>query len=140
MEIDDINFYEIFDTDISVICKRKRFEEGLFRAFVTFIAEILIFLKTRKLWRDANCPLRLYKINDFILIKNKIPSGILTPNIVSTMFFLLLNLTVSIITIKLKSEKKNSGVTWKDKNPLKKYMKILSFSFKSFGQVIKIKL
>ena len=61
MKIEYNEFNEIFESENSVICKRRRFEEGLFRTLITLSAEFIIFLKTGKLWRDGNCPLRIYK-------------------------------------------------------------------------------
>ena len=138
IEFDDFN--EIFEFSESVICKRKRFEEGIFRSLITLSAEFVVLIKTKKLWRDANCPLRLYKINTFKLIYDLIPNNILTPNIFSTIIIIKSKLPVARKNIYLTYDTKNAGVTWQGKNPLNKYIKILNFSFKSLLEVMKIKI
>ena len=135
LTIEDLN--ELFDYETSIVCKRKRFEEGIFRAFITFCAELLVFLKTGKLWRDANCPLRLYKKKDFLIIKKLIPKNVLTPNIISTILIVKHKIKYERKNIKLISENKNSGVTWQGNKPLSKYLKILKFSFYSFFEIMK---
>ena len=140
MKIEYDEFNDIFDNENSVICKRSRFEEGLFRTLITLSAEFIIFLKTGKLWRDGNCPLRIYKKEDFLIIKSLIPKNILTPNIISTIIFIKRKIPYTRKKINLIYDNKNSGVTWKGKNPLSKYIKILNFSLKSSIEVMKLKI
>jgi glycosyltransferase involved in cell wall biosynthesis len=140
MKISYDDFNQIFAYKNSVICKRKRFEEGIFRAFITLTAEVLVFIKTGKFWRDANCPFRLYKIEDFKLISSIILKDLLTPNIVSTIIFIKYNIAYSRKIINLNYEIKNSGVTWQGKNPISKYLKILGFSYKSSIEVLTLKM
>ena len=138
LKIETNDFNELFNFQNSVICKRKRFEEGLFRAFITFCAEILVFLKTGNFWRDANCPLRLYTKKDFLALLKVLPKNILTPNIAGTILTTKLNLEYDRKSIQLIYESKNSGVTWQGKQPLSKYKNILLFSFKSFKEIISL--
>ena len=140
MKIEYSEFNDIFENENSVICKRNRFEEGMFRTLITLSAEFIIFLKTGRLWRDGNCPLRLYKKEDFLLIKNLIPKNILTPNIISTIIFIKRKIPYTRKNINLIYDNKNSGVTWKGKNPFSKYIKILNFSLKSSLEVLKLKI
>ena len=140
MKIEYKEFNDIFDNKDSVICKRGRFEEGLFRTLITLSAEFIIFLKTGRLWRDGNCPLRIYKKEDFLLIKSLIPENILTPNIISTIIFIKRKIPYTRKKINLIYDNKNAGVTWKGKNPLSKYIKILNFSLKSSVEVLKLKI
>ena len=140
MKIEYNEFNEIFESENSVICKRRRFEEGLFRTLITLSAEFIIFLKTGKLWRDGNCPLRIYKKEDFLIISSLIPKYILTPNIISTIIFVKRKIPYTRKKINLIHDNKNSGVTWKGKNPLSKYIKILNFSLKSSLEVLRFKI
>ena len=140
MKIEYNEFNEIFESENSVICKRRRFEEGLFRTLITLSAEFIIFLKTGKLWRDGNCPLRIYKKEDFLIINSLIPKNILTPNIISTIIFVKRKIPYTRKKINLIHDNKNSGVTWKGKNPLSKYIKILNFSLKSSFEVLRFKI
>ena len=140
MKIEYNEFNEIFESENSVICKRSRFEEGLFRTLITLSAEFIIFLKTGKLWRDGNCPLRIYKKEDFLIISSLIPKYILTPNIISTIIFVKRKIPYTRKKINLIHDNKNSGVTWKGKNPLSKYIKILNFSLKSSLEVLRFKI
>ena len=140
MKIEYNEFNEIFESENSVICKRRRFEEGLFRTLITLSAEFIIFLKTGKLWRDGNCPLRIYKKEDFLIINSLIPKNILTPNIISTIIFIKRKIPYTRKKINLIYDNKNSGVTWKGKNPLSKYIKILNFSLKSSFEVLRFKI
>ncbi len=133
-------FIELFENENSVICKRNRFEEGLFRTLITLSAEFIVFLKTGKFWRDANCPLRIYKKEDFLLIKSLMPNNILTPNIVSTIIFIKRNIPCTRKKINLIIDNKNSGVTWRGGNIFSKYIKILNFSIKSCIEVLKLKI
>jgi hypothetical protein len=140
MRIKQDHFNEILVGNNSIIGKRKRFEDGVYRGILTFIAEILVFIKTGKLWRDTNCPFRVYKIKDFQLITKLMPKNLLTPNIVSTIIFINSKIPVTRKSINLIYDTKNSGETWKSQNLLIKYYKIFNFSFKSFVQVLKIKI
>jgi glycosyltransferase involved in cell wall biosynthesis len=140
MKIEYNEFNDIFENDNSVICKRKRFEEGLFRMLITLSAEFIIFLKTGKFWRDGNCPFRLYKKEDFLLIKSLIPENILTPNILSTIIFIKRKIPHDRKKINLIYDNKNSGVTWKGVNPFSKYINILNFSLKSSLEILKLKI
>jgi len=133
-------FCDIFENENSVICKRSRFEEGIFRTLITLCAEFIIFLKTGRLWRDGNCPLRLYKKEDFLIIKELIPNNLLTPNIVSTIIFIRLKIPFTRKKINLIHDKKNSGVSWKGVSPFSKYINILKFSLKSSIEVLKLKI
>ena len=140
MKIEYNEFNEIFESENSVICKRRRFEEGLFRTLITLSAEFIIFLKTGKLWRDGNCPLRIYKKEDFLIISSLIPKYILTPNIITTIIIVKRKIPYTRKKINLIHDNKNSGVTWKGKNPLSKYIKILNFSLKSSLEVLRFKI
>lgn len=140
MKIEYNEFNGIFESENSVICKRRRFEEGLFRTLITLSAELIIFLKTGKLWRDGNCPLRIYKKEDFLIISSLIPKNILTPNIISTIIFVKRKIPYTRKKINLIHDNKNSGVTWKGKNSLSKYIKILNFSLKSSFEVLRFKI
>ena len=92
------------------------------------------------MWRDTNCPFRVYKIEDFQLITKLMPKNLLTPNIVSTIIFINSKIPITRKSINLIYDTKNSGETWKSQNLLIKYYKIFNFSFKSFVQVLKIKI
>jgi len=139
MKIKSEDFNEIFLFNSSVFCKRKRLEEGIFRGVITLFAEFLVFTKTGKLWRDANCPFRLYRIEDFRLVSELIPKNLMTPNIVLTIILIKLKIPVVRKNIELIYDIKNSGVTWQGSNPFSKYVKLLQFSYNSFLEVWKLK-
>ena len=109
MKIETNDFNELFNFQNLQFAKEKRFEEGLFRAFITFCAEILVFLKTGNFWRDANCPLRLYTKKDFLALLKVLPKSILTPNIAGTILTTKLNLEYDRKSIQLIYESKNLG-------------------------------
>lgn len=133
------HFKELLTIKGNTIGKRKRFEEGFFRSLITLSAEIIVLLKTGKFWRDSNCPFRIYDWQTFKTIFMQVPSSILTPNIVSTILFLNLNIKVHRINLRLLKQGLNDGITWKGKFRFTKYIKLISFSYIASKELIKFK-
>lgn len=133
------HFTELLELKGNMIGKRKRFEEGFFRSIITLSAEIIVFLKTGKFWRDTNCPFRIYSKETFETIFRRIPSTIMTPNIVSTILLLRLNIKFERVNLVLQKQGLNDGVTWKGNFRFTKYIKLLSFSYRSSIELINFK-
>ncbi len=119
-----------------VFAKRSRFNDGLFRAMITLILEVIIFFTSGKLWRDVNCPLRLYSDSSFNKIWKHIPEETSIPNVFSTKEILKQKISVKRVNIRESNLENNDGVTWNGKSKFTKYKKILIFSFKAFKEIL----
>tara|TARA_Y100000389_G_scaffold19642_1_gene16991 strand:+ start:14355 stop:15092 length:738 start_codon:yes stop_codon:yes gene_type:complete len=120
-----------------IIGKRNRFNDGFFRGGITILLEVLFFITLFRIWRDVNCPLRLYTFKNFNKIWSEIPSETTIPNIFSTKEVLKQNIKVSRYKYKENLVGNNQGVTWGNKSLLKKYKKILNFCFHAAKEFIK---
>jgi len=150
--VDNYDYVFTFDADIKIeqkqfndlfynldnniyIGKRKRFKDGYFRATITFILEIIVFLQTKKMWRDVNCPIRIYPFEYFDMIWNNVPKDSIIPNVHSTKYIIENNLKHKRIDIVEYISKKNSGVTWGKDTFIVKYKKILQFCINAFKEL-----
>lgn len=149
---DNYDYVFTFDADIKIeqkkfndlffnldnyiyIGKRKRFKDGYFRAIITFILETIVLFKTKKMWRDVNCPIRIYPSKYFEMIWNNVPKDSIIPNVHVTKYVIENNLNYKRIEIDEYISKKNSGVTWQNNSLISKYKKILQFCFKAFKEL-----
>lgn len=149
---DNYDYIFTFDADIKIeqkkfndlffnldnyiyIGKRKRFKDGYFRAIITFILETIVLFKTKKMWRDVNCPIRIYPSKYFEMIWNNVPEDSMIPNVHVTKYVIENNLNYKRIEIDEYISKKNSGVTWQNNSLISKYIKILQFCFKAFKEL-----
>ena len=149
---DNYDYVFTFDADIKIeqkkfndlfynldnyiyIGKRKRFKDGYFRAIITFILETIVLFKTKKMWRDVNCPIRIYPSKYFEMIWDNVPEDSIIPNVHVTKYVIKNNLNYKRIEIDEYISKKNSGVTWQNNSLISKYKKILQFCFKAFKEL-----
>jgi glycosyltransferase involved in cell wall biosynthesis len=137
IKIEQKKFNDLFcNLDNAIyIGKRKRFKDGYFRAIITFILEIIVFLQTKKMWRDVNCPIRIYPFEYFDMIWNNVPKDSIIPNVHATKYVIEKNLKYKRIDIAEYITKKNSGVTWGKHTFIIKYKKILQFCLKAFKEL-----
>ena len=124
--------------DKIVIGKRKYFDEGVFRQFITTCSEVIIFLKSFVVFQDTNCPIRLYPSSIFLNLWKPIPEKTLIPNIFSTLIMLKNKQSFTRIPIIKNKDLKIDSVSW-GSGVISKKIKIMSFSFKSFKQLITYK-
>ena len=118
-----------------VIGKRKFFDEGVFRQSITTCSELIIFMKSFKLFKDTNCPIRLYPSSVYLSIWKQIPDDTLIPNIFSTFIILKSKLSFRRVSINKNRQLKINSVSWGD-GFFSKRIKIIYFSLKSFKQII----
>jgi len=137
IKIEQKKFNDLFNNldNYIYIGKRKRFKDGYFRAMITFILEIVVLLKTKKMWRDVNCPIRIYPSKYFEMIWNNVPKDSMIPNVHVTKYVIENNLNYKRMDIDEYISKKNSGVTWQNNSLISKYKKILQFCYKAFKEL-----
>jgi len=121
-----------------IIGERKHFDEGVFRQIITTCSELIIFMKSFKVFKDTNCPIRIYPSSVFLNIWKQIPNDTLIPNIFSTYIILKSNLSFRRVSINKNKDLKVDSVSWGD-GFFSKKIKILYFSLKSFKQIILFK-
>lgn len=124
--------------DKIVIGKRKYFDEGVFRQFITTFSEIIIFLKSIVLFKDTNCPIRFYPTFIYLNLWNQIPENTLIPNIFSTLIMLKNKQPFLRMPLNKNKNIKINSVSWGN-GVVSKKIKIILFSFKSFKQLMKYK-
>jgi len=137
IKIEQKKFNDLFhnlDNNI-YIGKRKRFKDGYFRAIITFILEIIILIKTKEMWRDVNCPIRIYPSEYFHIIWNNVPKDSLIPNVHVTKYVIDNNLKYKRIDIDEFISKKNSGTTWQNSSIFSKYKNIIQFCFRAIKEI-----
>ena len=118
-----------------VIGKRKYFDEGAFRQLITTCSEFIIFLRSFIVFKDTNCPLRLYPVSIYLNIWNQIPEKTLIPNIFATLIMLKNKQSFIRMPITKNKNLKIDSVSW-GSGFISKKIKIIYFSIKSFGQLI----
>jgi hypothetical protein len=128
-------FFDMSSEETILIGKRKVFDEGFFRQFITSTSELIIYLKTFSIFSDTNCPIRLYPSSKFLEIWNDIPNGTLIPNIFSTYLIIQNDNSYKRININKNNVKQLASTTWGNNFLLKK-LKILKFSYNSLKQVL----
>ena len=124
--------------DKIVIGKRKYFDEGVFRQFITTCSEVIIFLKSFVLFKDTNCPIRLYPTFIYLNLWQQIPENTLIPNIFSTLIMLKNKQSFERIPIGKNKDLNIDSVSW-GSGVFSKKIKLMYFSFKSFKQLITYK-
>tara|TARA_A100001015_G_C14955696_1_gene698679 strand:- start:377 stop:1126 length:750 start_codon:yes stop_codon:yes gene_type:complete len=132
-------FFEMSSDDTILIGRRKAFDEGFFRQFITSVSESLIYLKTFLIFNDTNCPIRLYPSSIFLKIWKNIPIGTLIPNIFSTYLILKNSYSFERIYLNKNNTMQLESTTWGNNFFLKKF-KILKFSFNSLRQLLFFKI
>lgn len=124
--------------DKIVIGKRKHFDEGVFRQLITSFSELIIFFKSYRVFKDTNCPVRLYPVFMYINIWQQIPENTLIPNIFSTLIMLKNKQLFSRMPLGKNKNLQIDSVSW-GSGVFSKKIKIMHFSFKSFKQLISYK-
>lgn len=137
IKINDDDFIDLFQNfnNKVYIGKRARFKDGIFRASITFLLEIVLLFKLGKFWRDVNCPIRIYPYKEYVNLWKNVPSDSIIPNVHITKLVIKSNINFDRVGIIESMLSKNAGVTWQDKNIFTKYSKILRFCFKALKEI-----
>ena len=130
-----INLFRNLEKNQIIIGKRKRFNDGIFRSFITLILELIVFLRNKYFWRDVNCPVRIYPFDKFVYIWNRIPDNSLIPNVHVTEIILKKNLLYLRFQIPELNLVKNSGVTWSNLSLFSKYKRLVNFCFEAYKEL-----
>ena len=130
-----INLFRNLEKNQIIIGKRKRFNDGIFRSFITLILELIVFLRNKYFWRDVNCPVRIYPFDKFVYIWSRIPDNSLIPNVHVTEIILEKNLLYLRIQIPELNLVKNSGVTWSNLSLFSKYKRLVNFCFEAYKEL-----
>ena len=75
------------------------------------------------MWRDVNCPIRIYPSKYFEMIWDNVPEDSIIPNVHVTKYVIKNNLNYKRIEID-EYISKNSGVTWQNNSLISKYKNI----------------
>lgn len=138
MENDLVAILDSNSKEKIIIGKRKYFDEGVFRQFITTTSEVIIFLRAFVIFKDTNCPVRLYPASVYLNLWKQIPENTLIPNIFSTLIMLKNKQGFVRMPIAKNKDLKIDSVSW-GSGTISKKMKIIYFSFKSFKQLITYK-
>ena len=110
------------------------------RNVVSFMAKVLVAIKSGQKTSDANTPFRAY--NPLVLrrLLSMIPDSILIPNIWFSIYARRSNLDIETIELKPNGLKGAAfdGSSWSDKTRLTQRINFLKFSYKAFRQVVGI--
>ena len=71
-------------------------------------------MKSFKVFKDTNCPIRIYPSSVFLNIWKQIPNDTLIPNIFSTYIILKSNLSFRRVSINKNKDLKVDSVSWGD--------------------------
>ena len=130
-----INLFRNLEKNQIIVGKRKRFNDGIFRSFITLILELIVFSRNKYFWRDVNCPVRIYPFDKFVYIWNRIPDNSLIPNVHVTEIILKKNLLYLRFQIPELNLVKNSGVTWSNLSLFSKYKRLVNFCFEAYKEL-----
>jgi glycosyltransferase involved in cell wall biosynthesis len=121
-----------------IVGTRKNGDPPLFRKVTSWIVKLIVFVKTRRLIRDCNSPIRLYKNQ---LLKSFLNSSLqnkLTPNILFTIQMVRDRIKFEEINVSLRNQGPiHLGTTWKNKYKQLPSLKFIIFIYRSFFEVIK---
>ncbi|MCX6272532.1 MAG: glycosyltransferase family 2 protein [Bacteroidetes bacterium] len=134
-ELDVAEFLSFWEKrkDYDFLIGQRTNRQGHFsRKIISLISRLSVRILFGKGVSDVNCPYRLMRVTpEFGTIINRIPENTNTPNIIITGFYCMRD--KRIIQIPVKYSPRNTG-----KSSLVK-MKLVSFSVKSFLQLVKLR-